>query len=334
MNVKQPLYTAGKVGTALKLASIEAEGSLVEIDRAEQDLAMNVTRAFYALMWAERHLSVVEELQRQKVQHAEMARNRFKNGVATEVDVLRSEVAVANGLPDVTRARNAIKQARALLNFYLVRPIDAPISLQGNFEEKPWETWDLEELAREGLRRRPEVIRLRVAERSSEAQVKLAQAESRMRLDMTAAYGMLSRSPVNLFNNDYTRWTVGFNFALPVFDGFRRAGLVEQAVANQRSTRLEKEKTEQQVRLDLQQGLDDIMTARETVLAARATLGQAEKVLSMMQNNYKYGAATTLDILDAQTALSDARSNLLRGLHAYSVARANLRWAIGLTPWE
>jgi len=145
---------------------------------------------------------------------------------------------------------------------------------------------------------------------------------------------MLSRSPVNLFNNDYTRWTVGFNFTLPVFDGFRRAGLVEQAVANQRSTRLEKEKTEQQVRLDLQQGLDDIMTARETVLAARATLGQAEKVLSMMQNNYKYGAATTLDILDAQTALSDGRSNLLRGLHAYSVARANLRWAMGLTPWE
>ncbi len=81
--------------------------------------------------------------------------------------MLRSEVAVANGLPDVTRAQNAIKQARALLNFYLVRPIDAPITLQGDFEEKPWETWDLEELAREGLRPRPEVIRCESRTRSS-----------------------------------------------------------------------------------------------------------------------------------------------------------------------
>ena len=69
-------------------------------------------------------------------------------------------------------------------------------------------------------------------------------------------------------------------------------------------------------------------------MAAKANVGQAEKVLSMMQNNYKWGAATTLDILDSQTALSQARSNLLRGLHDYAVARANLRWAMGLTPWE
>lgn len=54
----------------------------------------------------------------------------------------------------------------------------------------------------------------------------------------------------------------------------------------------------------------------------------------MMQDNYKYGAATTLDILDSQAAVSVARTDLLRGLHDYCVARANLRWAVGQTPWE
>jgi outer membrane protein TolC len=54
----------------------------------------------------------------------------------------------------------------------------------------------------------------------------------------------------------------------------------------------------------------------------------------MTQANYRHGAATTLDILDAQTALSVARTNLLRGLHDYSTARATLRWAMGRTPWE
>ena len=54
----------------------------------------------------------------------------------------------------------------------------------------------------------------------------------------------------------------------------------------------------------------------------------------MTQNNYKYGAATTLDIIDAQLAVSVARTDLLLGLHDYSVARATLRWTMGRTPWE
>jgi outer membrane protein TolC len=155
-----------------------------------------------------------------------------------------------------------------------------------------------------------------------------------MRMDFTGGYGIMARLPENLVNSKFARWTMGVNFTLPVFDGFRRSGLVEQAVAAQRTARLEREKTEQQMRLAIQQGLDEMAAAAETVEAARANIRQAERVLEMTQANYKYGAATTLDTVDAQTALSVARTNLLRGLHDLAVARANLRWNLGRTPWE
>ncbi len=334
ISLKQPLYTAGKVGTALRIASIESEGALLDVDRSEQDLALEVVRAAYGLMWAEHYKELVTETRQQRKLHADMARARFENGVATEVDVLRSEVALANIAPDVVRADNAIRQARAQLNYYLVRPLDFPTRISTGFQEQPWEQWDLEALAQQAMRSRPEVQRSRIAERSAEAQLQLANAESRMRADLSSAYGIVSRFPKNLFNGQYARWSVGVNFTLPVFDGFKRSGLVWQAVANQRSARLDREKLEQQVRLGLQQGLDEIKADTETIVAARANIAQAEKVLSMMQNNYKYGAATTLDIVDAQTALSEARTNLLRGMHDYSVARANLLWTAGRNPWE
>jgi outer membrane protein len=162
----------------------------------------------------------------------------------------------------------------------------------------------------------------------------LAKAESRLRVDFTANYGLMARLPENLVNSKFVRWTTGVNLTLPVFDGFRRSGLVWQATASQRAARLEREKTEQQIHLTLEQGLDELAAARETVAAARANLSQAERVLAMTQENYKYGAATTLDVVDAQTALTVARTNLLRGLHDHAVARANLRWAMGRTPWE
>jgi outer membrane protein TolC len=334
INLKQPLYTAGKVGTALRIASIESEGAQLDVDRSEQDLALEVVRAAYALIWAERYKELVTETRDQRKLHVEMARNRFQGGVATEVDVLRSEVSLANIAPELVRAENAIRQARAQLNFYLVRPLDFSTEISTGFQELPWDQWDFEVLAQQALRGRPEVQRLKVAERSAEAQLQLAHAESRMSADLTSAYGIVARFPKNLFNPLYARWSVGVNFTLPVFDGFRRSGLVTQATANQRAARLEREKVEQQVRLGLQQALDEIKAANETVTAARANITQAERVLLMMQNNYKYGAATTLDIVDAQTALSEARTNLLRGMYGYSTARANLLYTAGRNPWE
>jgi outer membrane protein len=332
--LKQPLYTAGKVGTALRLASVEAEGALAEIDRAGQDLALAVTRAFYGLLWAEHYAELVAETQRQKELHADMARTRFRNGVATEVDVLRSEVNVANGAPDLVRARSAIRQAREQLNYYLVRPIDFPTRPAGEFHEKPMDESAPDTLFYEAQRRRPELSRLRIAERSAQAQISLARAESRGKVDFGANYGVMSRLTSNLLNRDFVRWTASFTFTLPVFDGFRRSALVWQATANERGARLDRQRLEQQVRLAIQQGLDEITAAQETVRAARANVSQAEKVLAMMQNNYRFGAATTLDIVDAQTALSVARTNLLRGLHDYAVARAGLRWTVGMSPWE
>ena len=174
----------------------------------------------------------------------------------------------------------------------------------------------------------------RMTERANTMQIDLAKAESRMRVDFNASYGIMSRMPENLADPRFARWVMGLNFTLPVFDGFKRSGLVSQATAADRAAKLDLDKTEKQVRLGLQQGLDEISAARETVSAARANIEQANKVLAMTQNNYKYGAATTLDIVDAQTGLSEAKTNLLRGLHDYSVARAKLLWTMGRDPWE
>jgi outer membrane protein len=220
------------------------------------------------------------------------------------------------------------------LNYYLGRPFDSNTRLASDFEQKAWEQTDVSELEKEALRRRPEIQRLRIAERSAATQLDLAKAENRMRADFSSSYGVAARLPENLVNSKFLRWNAAVNFTFPIFDGLKRSGLVWQATANQRAARLERDKQEQQIRLSIQQGYDEIVAAAETVTAARANVGQAEKVLEMTQANYKYGAATTLDVVDAQTAVSSARSNLLRGLHDYSISRANLRWAMGGNPWE
>ena len=59
---------------------------------------------------------------------------------------------------------------------------------------------------------------------------------------------------------------------------------------------------------------------------------QARKALEMTEANYRLGAATTLDVLDAQAAFTQAEFTRVEALHAHANARAGLRYVMGQDP--
>jgi outer membrane protein TolC len=332
LSVSQPIYTSGKVGTALKLASLESEGVGVDIARTEQDIRQRVIRTFYDLILADRLLGVARANVELYRQHVEMARARRAAGVATEVDVLRSEVNLANAQPELLRAENSLRRARSVLNNLLVRPIDYPTEALGELNFVPGPKMDVQEVVRHAVQHRPELQRLRINELEADAQKKLANAENRLRVDFNGQYGFSAREPSNLGNHSFTRWLFNITVTLPVFDGGKRSGLFQQAAAQRKVTELQRSDQENSVRLEAQTAVDELDRAEKTVEAAQLNVHQAEKVLAMMQDNYRYGAATTLDVTDAQAALTAARWNLLQGLHDHTLARAQLRWVMGQDP--
>ena len=68
--------------------------------------------------------------------------------------------------------------------------------------------------------------------------------------------------------------------------------------------------------------------------AAELTVSQAARAREMTQANYRYGAATTIDVLDAQAALTLAESLRVQGLYDHANARAGLRYVMGQSPLE
>ena len=334
IGVSQPLYTAGKVGTAIKLASLESEGVGVDRARVEQDIKLRVIRSFNDLLLAAKQLDVARDTVAQREKHLEMARSRYQLGVATEVDVLRSEVSLANAKPELIRAENSVRHARAVLNNLLVRPIDFPTEAAGELTYTPSTQGPLAEVIRNALDRRPEMQRARINLLETADQIKLAHAEGRLRVDLNGQYGYSARETSNLWKQSFTRWMFTVNVTLPLFDGGRRSGLIQQAIANRRIVEQARVETEENVRLEVQTALDELERAEKTVEAARLNVQQAGRVLTMMQDNYRYGAATTLDVTDAQTALTTARWTLLQGLYDHTMARVQLRYVMGLDPLE
>jgi outer membrane protein len=328
--VSQPLYTAGKIRTAIKLALEGRREKEAALEAVRQSVAYRVFQAFHDLLLAQANLEVVRETYRQREQHLEQVRSRFANGVATEVDLLRSQVSLSNTDPELIRAENSIRQARSALNNLIVVTIEAPTEVDGKLEYRPWAGQSPADIQAQAMKVLPEIL---VAQRLvDEARLleALAHAENKLKVDLQAGYGYVAREPKNLFNQDYNRWNVTVNFRLPLYDGGRKAGLIVQAGARLRTAEHNLAQLQNNVALEIQVAADVMQAAAKAIEAALLNVTQAEKVLQMMQANYQHGAATTLDVSDAQTALTIARNAVINATYLHQLAKARLRLAGGM----
>ncbi len=329
LSVKQPIYNAGKVSTALELAKESLEEREAASEAVRQQLIFKVFQAFKDLLLAQANRELVEETHQQRAKHLEQARNRFANGVATEVDVLRSEVNVANVEPELIRAENRIRLARAAINSLIMEELDAPTKTIGKLEYRPWVTGGLEDIQQRTLELRPELMAARRRLEQAKLAVSLANAENKPTVDMEGNLGYTVRQPQKFFNNDFSRWNISVNFNLPLFDSGRKAGLVAQASARVRAAEQALAQLENNVRLEVKQAYDDMQSSEKAIAAAQFSVRQAERVFQLMQANYQYGAATTLDVVDSQTALALARNTEIGATYEYEMAKARLRLASG-----
>jgi len=329
VRVTQPIYNAGKVSTALKLAEESLGEREATSEAVRQQLIFEVFRAFNNLLLAQANREVIEETHQQRLKHLEQARSRFANGVATQVDVLRSEVNVANMEPEVIRAENRVQLGRAVINNLIMEDLEAPTQIAGNLEYRPWAAGNLEDIQQRTLESRPELLAGRRQLQQAKLTVSLADAENKLTVDMEAGFGYAVRQPQMLFVNDFSRWNISVNFKLPLFDSGRKAGLTVQALSRLRATEQAMAQLENNIRLEVKQAYDDMQSSAKAIAAAQLSVSQAERVFKLMQSNYQYGAATTLDVVDSQTALALARNTGIVATYEYEMAKARLRLASG-----
>ncbi len=330
LTVKQPIYNAGKVGTAIKLALQGRREKEAALEAARQRVSFKVFQAFHDLLLADANLEVVRETIRQREKHLEQVRSRFAQGVATEIDVLRSQVNLANTEPERIRAENTARLARAALNNLIVADLDAPTRIEGKLEYHPWTEPPAADLQARALEARPEILVARRLVDEARLMRALAGAENKLSVDMEGRWGYNIRDPKNLFNQDFTRWNITFNFRLPFYDGGRKAGLTAQATSRLEAAEQNLAQLENNVKLEIKAASDDLQSSAQSIAAARLNVSQAEKVLEMMQANYQYGAATTLDVVDSQTALTVARNAVINATYQYQLAVGRVRLASGM----
>ncbi len=330
LSVRQTLYSF-KLGKAIQAAKTARLLGGADLQRAQQQIALETTQAYNGLLYATEQVRVQRNALEQKEKHLEMTRNRREAGVATELDVLRAQVAAENQRAEVTRAEGGVDLARAQLNALMLRDMDSPITPSDTLDYKA-EDHLLDDMVREAMANRPD---LRVAELTENVRSQLVgvtKANSKPSVDFTGNYGRSSRLAGDFLNPDYSKWTAALSVNIPIFDGQRVKGQVQQAQAEVGKARQDKIALQNQIRLQAMDALVKLNVSSRLISAAQMNVSQANKALEMTQANYKFGAATVLDVTDAQNALVQAEMTLAQALQQHADASATANYVMGRDP--
>lgn len=327
--VSQLLFSSGKVGAAIRAARLA--GVYAGAVRAETEcgLLRQIKRGFYDVLVTRAAVRVGEQSVEQFRALLEQAQQKFRNGTASEFDVITARVRVANEEPRLIQARNeaelAFEAFRRLLNLQ-----DRPCTFEGVLECRPVavDAGACEALA---LTNRPgvEMARMRVLLRREDVAATRAAAFPSLRAYASYA-GSNVYDPALAADPWEWHWTAGMTAEWKLWDG----GLTRAMTREKRLELAKEDTTLEEVRkavvLEVRQACLAMEHARKALAAAGETETLALKGLDVAQARYRSGLGTFLEVADSNVSLNQARLNVLRASHAYLGALADLQAASGL----
>jgi outer membrane protein len=251
-------------------------------------------------------------------------RDRFNVGEVTRTDVAQSEAQLAAGQFQLLNAESNLTTTRA--NFRRVigteagtltpaAPVErlAPPTLAGSLQV--------------GLDQNPNVTAAMYGIDTANLQVKINEGALFPTLTLNASAQKLWNS--SLTTLEQTTWSVGSQLTVPLYQGGGEYALIRQSKESLSQQRLNLEQVRDQTRQNIAQAWGVVQATKAQIDSAQAQVRFSETALNGVREEARVGQRTTLDVLNAQQTLVNARVTLVTAQHDRVVASYNLLSAVG-----
>jgi len=326
----QPLFAGGRIAGQRRFARHLRTAASDQLAETEADLVLAVRVAYLNALLARRLHGVAVQSRRTAEDHLRQVEAFREAGTASEFDLLRARVDLANRDPLVVQAENAARVASLELSRLVNLPAEQPLILTSQFSADS--VFVDEEALRRLLSDRPLLRSAREVVASREAGVQMARSDWLPSVALSGTFGFQAY-PGSPLPPAFSDWREDWNVALAVswvpFDGFGRKGRIAQAQAQLREARLQEALIEEALQVQYTAALGDYRTAAANIDARRETVRLAEQTVELADLRYANGLATQLEVSDATLQLDQARVNEIEALATYVKALAQLERLAG-----
>ncbi len=325
LTLRQPIFAWGRYYYGHQSAKLSLDAARKELDAAINQLTLEVSEAFNRVLLATEFVKVAQQTVDLVEKQLETARTLFESGAATNFDVLRAEVLLANAKSQLIRAQNQTRMAKDAFKNVLNVDLEEEVAVQGSLDPSEVEL-SLDSLIRRALENRPEIHQLDFSEQAVQKQVAVAKTGNRPELSFFTNYQIDDNERLTEMNRV---WNLGFQINFPIFNGFATRASVKQAESGLKQTQLAKRQLVDGIEFEVRSAYRNLLDAQALIDVQRETVEQAQESVRIANLRYENGMITSVELTDAQLALTQAEVNRLQSLHDYTVGLARLEKAIG-----
>lgn len=257
----------------------------------------------------------------------DLARKQLEAGVATQIDVTRSEAQLAVAEQSRMQQETTLVQSELLLKRLLDLDPAVVIKLTPFMVRRGSEPQVATSLEKVALDRRADFLK---AQKTQEQYKELLRAAKFQRFGTLSLFGEYGYTSARAFDGkERNAWLGGVDLNIPVFDGLRTSADKRAALAQVRSQEFRLRSLELLISSELRLAVQDARSRFSQVEVAERSLRLANDELRLARQRYEQGVADNREVIEAQNRLAQSDDNLVEAVFQYNLSRVELARAKG-----
>jgi len=294
-------------------------------------VALEVTRAYFEILKAEKFLCVSKETVNQVSVQTDVVNNFYQVGMSPLNDLLESQVLLATAKQEVIFNKSDLDIARSYMNTLLRRSIHQSIEIVDMLDYKPFE-YDLDFCIRTALEKRIEIKMVDIEIELAEKDILLAKKTYYPTINLTGTYYRVGTEwdvSGGKDIGDVDTWDITAVASWDFWDWGKTSYGTREQKSRRSQAILNRSKIEDRIQFSVTQAYLQMQTSEKNITTIETAIEQAKENVRINEERYKEQVATSTDVLTAQTLLFRTMNNYYRALYDFQIAKASLYREMG-----
>jgi len=314
----------------IQLSELELKAALESARTTKLDLIQQVKNSFYGVVMMKESIRVLEESYKNAMESAGNIRKMYEQGMASEYDKIRSEVAARNISPSLTQAKNGLELAKMQLKVLLSVSISRPLEVVGDFESfrDKMNSFAVQQIDID------QNSTLKTMDIQLERLNKSYELIHSQRLPVVAGfanYQMQMQNEKFTFDKPWANsFAVGLSLQIPIFNKLSVSLKEKQTRANIKKMEFQRELLSESLTLSAQNSINEMIRAGAQLTSDGEAVSQAKKGYEIAKVRFNTGAGTVLELNDSEVALTRSMLNYNQTLYDFIKAKNEYEKVIGM----
>jgi len=315
----------------IELSELELKAALESARTTKLDLITQVKNTFYGIVMMKESLVVLEQSYKNALESADNIKKMYDNGLASEYDKIRSEVAARNIMPMLTQARNGLELTKMQLKILLSLNLNVPIDAKGSFSEFEEEITHYQKTLSFSFDMNSNLKSMDIQLEKLNKSFELIHTQRLPVLAGFASYQLQMQNNEFAFNKQWSNsLAVGVQLQVPIFNKLSISMKEKQTKVVINKMELQRDYLKETLSLSARNSVNEMSRAKSQLESDKEAVSLAKRGYEIAKVRYNTGAGTVLELNDTEVALTKSQLNLNQTLYDFLKAKNELEKVLGV----